>query len=150
LVSTTDTNTTSFTKLNTNLIVTNPVVEWVEYTFDLDTYKGQEVYIAIQCVSDGQFALQVDDFKVTATEILAVNDINKSSLSVYPNPTSDFLTISGSKLESVEIYDATGKRIKSGIVEADNRLDVRNLSAGQYILKVKSENATTSHKFIKK
>ncbi|MFP3675212.1 choice-of-anchor J domain-containing protein, partial [Bacillus sp. SIMBA_031] len=78
-VSTTNTQTTSFTKINTSTIVTPSVVAWNQHTFNLDAYSGQGVYIAIQCVSDDQFALLIDDFKVTTTGTLATSEVSKAS-----------------------------------------------------------------------
>jgi hypothetical protein len=149
LVSTTDTNVASFTKVNTTLVVTEPVVEYSEYTFNLDAYAGKDVYIAIQCVSDDQFALLVDDFKVTATT-LAVSDVSKNSVSIYPNPATEVLNLNvDSKINSADIYDLAGKLVKSASV-ADNKVNVKDLQNGTYVLKVNTEAGSTSHKFIKK
>ncbi|SHJ88341.1 T9SS-dependent choice-of-anchor J family protein [Epilithonimonas mollis] len=147
LVSTTDTNTASFTKVNTAVIVTDPIVEYAEYTFNLDAYKDKDVYIAIQCVSDDQFALLVDDFKVVGN-VLAVSDVNKKSVSVYPNPTTDYLTIN-QRVNSAEVYDMTGKLVASPAV-VDSKVDVKSLQNGTYVLKVNTAEGSTSHKFIKK
>jgi hypothetical protein len=149
LVSTTDTNVASFTKVNTTLVVTEPVVEYSEYTFNLDAYAGKDVYIAIQCVSDDQFALLVDDFKVTATT-LAVSDVSKNSVSIYPNPATEVLNLNvDSKINSADIYDLAGKLVRSAAV-ADNKVNVKDLQNGTYVLKVNTEAGSTSHKFIKK
>lgn len=147
LVSTTDTNVASFTKVNTALVVTEPFVEYVEYSFNLDAYAGQNVYIAIQCVSDDQFALLVDDFKVVGN-VLAVSDVNKKSVSIYPNPTTDFLTFS-QKVTSASVYDLSGKLVASPAI-VDSKIDVKGLQNGTYVVKVNTEAGSTSHKFIKK
>lgn len=149
LVSTTgNSDVATFTKLNASLIVTDAVVDWVEYTFDLDAYKGQNVYIAIQCVSDDQFALQIDDFKVTATT-LAVSDVAKTKVSIYPNPTTEVLNVAaGSKVSAVEVFDMMGRKVSDAAL-VDGKVDVKNLAKGAYVLKVTAEAGSTSHKFIK-
>ena len=147
LVSTTNTNTSSFTKLNSNVIVTSSVTEWNENTFNLDAYAGQTVYIAIQCVSDDQFALFVDDFKVTAAT-LSVNNVSKDKLSLYPNPTSDYLNFNA-KVSSVQIFDATGRKVTNINVD-NNKVDVKNLEKGAYVIKFETEKGTQNEKFIKK
>ena len=147
LVSTTDTNVASFTKVNTELIVTEPIVEYSEYTFNLDTYAGKDVYIAIQCVSDDQFALLVDDFKVVGN-VLAVSDVNKKAMSVYPNPTTDYLTFS-QKVTSADVYDLSGKLVASPAI-VDSKINVKSLQNGNYVVKVNTESGSTTHKFIKK
>ncbi|MGE8434115.1 choice-of-anchor J domain-containing protein [Chryseobacterium joostei] len=150
-VSTTNTQTTSFTKINTSTIVTPSVVAWNQHTFNLDAYSGQGVYIAIQCVSDDQFALLIDDFKVTTTGTLATSEtaVKKESLTVSPNPTSDYLSIKGGeKINKVEVFDMGGRKVDVNIVE--NKVDVRSLSAGSYIINIETKAGKTTDKFIKK
>ena len=149
LISTTGTEIADFTPLNPNLIVTPADVEWYEYSFDLDAYAGQQIYIAIQCLSDDQFALQIDDFKVTATT-LATSEVSKNKLSIYPNPAVDFLNIkSATKIEAVEIFDISGRKV-SNFKVVDGAVDVRSLDKGTYIIKTTSNGEVTTQKFIKK
>ncbi|WP_291122729.1 T9SS-dependent choice-of-anchor J family protein [Empedobacter sp. UBA7620] len=121
-----------------------------ERTLDLSAFAGQTIYIAFRHydVSD-QFRIGIDNVSVEAAT-LAVSEASKTKVSVYPNPTSDVLNIKSlENVKSVEIFDLTGK--KANIVILNNGVvDVRNLAKGAYILKVNSDNGSTSHKFIKK
>lgn len=149
LVSTTNTNTTSFTAINPITIVTPSVNAWAMHSFNLDAYAGQQIYIAIQCVSDDQFALFVDDFKVTTTGTLGTNEVStKSNLSISPNPTSDYLNIKGEKIEKIEIFDLSGKKVQAKV--DGNRVDVRNLSSGSYLINIETKDGKRTEKFIKK
>ncbi|MEG1592359.1 T9SS-dependent choice-of-anchor J family protein [Chryseobacterium sp.] len=153
LVSTTNTTTTSFTQINPTTIVTPSANEWAQYTFNLDAYAGQSVRIAIQCVSDDQFALFVDDFKVTTTgTVLGTSDISKASKSlvaIYPNPTVDFISVkSDSKINKVEVFDITGKKVNAKL--DGNKVDVRSLPAGTYLINVETKDGISTEKFIKK
>lgn len=65
LVSTTDTNMASFTKISVNPY-TVPPTSWTEYSYDLSAYDGQNVYIAIQCVSADEFIFMLDDVSITS------------------------------------------------------------------------------------
>lgn len=66
LVSTTGTDVASFTAISP--VVTTPAdVTWHEYTYNLNTYAGQQIYVAIQCTSADQFGFAIDDFKITST-----------------------------------------------------------------------------------
>ncbi len=66
LVSTTGTAVANFTAISP--VVTTPSdATWHEYTYNLNAYSGQQVYIAIQCTSEDQFGFAVDDFKVVST-----------------------------------------------------------------------------------
>ncbi|WP_407405161.1 choice-of-anchor J domain-containing protein [Chryseobacterium sp.] len=153
LVSTTGVATTSFTRLNPVTIVTPSLNEWALHTFNLDAYAGQNVRIAIQCVSDDQFALFVDDFKVTTTgTVLSTNDnINsvKSLTTIFPNPTSDVLNIkSDSKINKVTVVDMTGRNME---VKLENdKVNVQALPVGSYLVNIETKDGISTEKFIKK
>ena len=71
-------------------------------------------------------------------------------LLVFPNPVQDFISISG--YESFNKYSITnlaGSRLKSGNL-IDEKLDIRDLGRGFYILEVFSENESFRMKFVKK
>jgi hypothetical protein len=66
---------------------------------------------------------------------------------IYPNPTSDFIKISGlNNIENYTIYNVLGVEIKKGIVSNNEKIDIKNLTNGLYFLQFKIENTL---KFIK-
>lgn len=68
LVSTTGTATNNFTVISGSSAVSTPLdATYHEYKYDLSAYAGQNIHIAIQCVSEDQFGFMVDDFIVTST-----------------------------------------------------------------------------------
>jgi hypothetical protein len=75
-----------------------------------------------------------------------------SGLNVYPNPTTGMLTISmnNTSLKSIEITDVTGRVIASNMT-ADNKVnvDMTQLSAGVYYVKVNSDNHNSVVKVVK-
>lgn len=80
-----------------------------------------------------------------------------NDISVYPNPTCDFLNINAainpdnSKI-SVYLYDIIGKEIYSLQYVSngqDQSLDLRNLQPGMYILKMASGKEVDTYKIIK-
>ena len=62
-------------------------------------------------------------------------------LEVYPNPSTDFISIKGQteKLDYI-FYDANGKMVQTGTVDKEALIDVRALQNGAYILKCVSPN----------
>lgn len=62
-ISATGTATTDFTIISTEPYVEAPL-DWTEYTFDLSAYVGQNIYVAINCVSSDAFVLMIDDFSI--------------------------------------------------------------------------------------
>ena len=84
-----------------------------------------------------------------ATDVEATN-INLQ-LSVYPNPTTDFLTLSATDTDLSDLkfvlYDLSGKLIEQDQLRDQNtQISMQNLSSGTYLLKV-SDNTKTIKTF---
>jgi hypothetical protein len=78
----------------------------------------------------------------TVLQVLGINELEKESIKVYPNPTSDYVYIklkSNSKIEQVEIYDLSGKIVKQINIKED-KIDLSFLEKGIYILKLKNSD----------
>lgn len=91
---------------------------------------------------------------VTANMLLGVDDfVFTSYFKLYPNPTSSVLNISKNndiELESVTIYNTLGQLVKIiPDAKTENTIDVSNLSAGNYYIKVTTNKGTANTKFIK-
>jgi PKD repeat protein len=65
-ISTTNNNIGSFIKISPGSYVEAPTT-WTQYTYDLNAYNGQNVYLAIQCVSNDAFAFFIDDIKINTS-----------------------------------------------------------------------------------
>ena len=63
-ISTSGNQTENFTFISSNNYLEAPV-EWTEYTYDLSSYEGQDIYICINVVSDDAFCFLLDNFQVT-------------------------------------------------------------------------------------
>jgi hypothetical protein len=62
-------------------------------------------------------------------------------LEVYPNPSTDFISIKGqTETLGFILYDANGKTVQTGTIDPDELIDVRALKNGAYILKCVSPN----------
>jgi len=100
-VSTGGTAATDFTIISGATAVSAPV-DWTEFSYDLAAYDGQSVRIAIQCVSNDAFALQIDDFSVTAgasTDTQAPTVATPTGTSAAPGTAMNISTV---------VTDATG------------------------------------------
>ncbi len=72
-----------------------------------------------------------------------INEPSKNEVTIYPNPTSQNVTVSSAVLiDCIEIIDLFGRSILSivEINENDYNLDLSNYSYGNYILKVSSKS----------
>ncbi len=80
------------------------------------------------------------------------NEINRSSIRIYPNPVLDKLKIDGGKDTIVRIYNHGGAIVKNAVVSENiHTLDVTELNAGFYILNlIRDNNEVVNFKVIKK
>ncbi len=80
---------------------------------------------------------------------LGTQDHGKTTVYVYPNPVHDVLKISTSeRVLDVTVYALDGKLVKS--VKSANEVDMTNLTAGTYVVKVKTSASEKTYKVIKK
>lgn len=81
-----------------------------------------------------------------------IDSLNPTSIKLYPNPTTDLLyfdTTGDLSLDKVEVYDTIGKRVLSSQIN-NNSVDVSQLTAGVYFVKIYSGENQTTKKIIKK
>jgi hypothetical protein len=86
--------------------------------------------------------------------LLGVNDLKKEAITVYPNPTTGELSIRNYELgiTNIEIYDIYGRKQSFNhlISKSSNHLiNITNLSAGVYFLKISTETGMLIQKVIK-
>ncbi|NNK60743.1 MAG: T9SS type A sorting domain-containing protein [Flavobacteriaceae bacterium] len=71
-----------------------------------------------------------------------------TSISIYPNPTSNVLNFKGLNSDfTVSIYDILGKEILQADLNVDQLLDVSHMASGVYILTLNDQKKT--FKFVK-
>ena len=68
---------------------------------------------------------------------------------VYPNPSTSTLHINSSeKLESIRIYDLSGKTIRNYSTINSNTSTIEGLEAGSYIVEIQTRTSKENHKII--
>lgn len=94
---------------------------------------------------------QVEDYTLNITA-LAVSDVSKTQVKVYPNPVVDILNVeAASKVSTVQVFDLTGKVVSSHALSAvKNQVDLSKLAPGVYVVNIQTENGTQSVKIVKK
>lgn len=94
-------------------------------------------------------------------EFRTANPLNEKEIafSIYPNPTSDFISIEISSFEKskystefhAEIFDFMGNKIKSfAIIESISKVNVSELKNGIYFIKIRTEKELLTYKIVKK
>ncbi|MDR2835378.1 MAG: S8 family peptidase [Bacteroidales bacterium] len=85
-----------------------------------------------------------------AQGIINTPQFENKFISVYPNPTNNFVNITNCKNTTYEILDILGKVIKKGtILEDFTTINITDLQTGNYVLKIKKQENSTNIKLIK-
>ncbi|MGA9213097.1 T9SS type A sorting domain-containing protein [Kaistella sp.] len=91
------------------------------------------------------FLIKLPGAGLASHEVIATD-----KMSIYPNPVKDVVTIKTSdKIESAEVYSATGQLAFASKNIVNNKIDLSKLSKGIYIIKVKTAKGIQATKLIK-
>jgi PKD repeat protein len=151
-VSTTGTNPSDFTTVS-GITPESAPNTWTFREYSLASYAGQNVFIGIQCVSNDQYILMIDDINIgwaLGTEDLPAEE----TVTVFPVPARDhlFVNFGDRKVRPVLILtDALGNTINTfdpGMVEGTLPLPLGDLPAGIYYLRISGKDRTTVKKII--
>ena len=115
---------------------------------------GQTVYFVLDHNSNNQYFTEDVGFDVTSVTFnydrqlltkgstvvrdnnLALSDVTKDQINVYPNPAKSFIKIAGlEKSTDYEIFSIDGKLIKQGTADKDSEISISTFVKGTYILK---------------
>ena len=83
-------------------------------------------------------------FWVTPLDITGISEDNTPSISVFPNPASDLLTVEAEGLQLVQVIDATGRTIKSVPANGNAlQLDLSGMKAGTYFISARTRSTSS-------
>lgn len=153
-------NYTDYTGTNENINVSSSDFETV--TIDLTgktewTGMTQDFQIILRDNDNGNKAsagdLEIDSITFSSSATLSVDEevAFANGLSIYPNPAENFINIKTQKtISNVLIFDVTGKLVSKKNTVNNNSLNISNLNAGIYFLKIyDTNNYKTTRKLIK-
>ena len=97
-----------------------------------------------------EFSSTVELIEVTDNGLiwLSNEEIETPKITIYPNPTENYLFINGLDKEFLfSIYNSEGKLVQKG--KTIDKVDVSELESGLYTIKLLKENQTINTRFIK-
>lgn len=130
---------------------------WTQYTY---TVSGLAAPTAVRFgfryfVTDGgpsganSDIIGIDTFQVNRP--LSTNDFFANNFNIYPNPSSDVVTLSSNNstaINAVEMTDINGRVVKS-LAANTTSFSVRDLSSGVYFIKVTTAEGVGTTKFVR-
>lgn len=145
----------------------NPQYE-IHYSFNADNQMSSYQYIQSQDSIHVQLTYDTENFLTQSSAVVNNSNGNNEilwknhyyfqsvagldekidlSLSIYPNPASDVLTIlSEGKIESIELLNFSGQVL---LRQKTNIIDINHLAQGQYIVRGSTSEGVFSKKIVK-
>ncbi len=118
----------------------------IKYQTVTDTGYG---WIRVNCPNSN--GCYIKDYSF-GSQTLSINDIKLAGVSIYPNPTSDIITVEGNLLNEeiqLQLTDVLGKEIKTGMLtNTKATIDVTDVQEGIYFLTLQTSNAIATKKII--
>jgi hypothetical protein len=112
------------------------------------TYWSVEYIPSIKTARFGTYGRGVWDFKESPLETKAV-DLNEATVKIGPNPTSDYLYVeSRADLSKITVHNNQGKQLKINVVK-NERIDISDLAAGIYYVKIQAGKKEITKKIVK-
>lgn len=101
--------------------------------------------------SGGGNNLYIDNINISYENTTGTNSFDNQEISVYPNPSSDFLKISAFKnIDEINFYDIMGKKVYSNKTNTKTLdLNISNFKNGYYSIQIKVGEFIKVKSFIK-
>lgn len=134
-----------------------PSGTWTKDSVDYVATATETRYFAIGgkgtlATTADQINVRIDDINVTkVTGSVGVKENSKNVLSIFPNPSNGLFTLNiADNNSSVEVYNVIGENVysKSQLTKGDNAIDLSNVAAGTYFVKVKTGNELATKRIV--
>lgn len=139
----------SFSLVKGQELVGSAGESFVNATYSMDWSVGE---VATSTYTAGNFTLS-EGLHQNFITVEAVDQVAEFGISVYPNPTSDFININSSEIENFDvlIVDVNGRSIiNQNVAGNQTQIDFSNFANGIYILSINKNNQVETYKLIKK
>ena len=127
-----------------------------EFSFTFDDIGAEDAVVQYGFGVAGINANPADEASlgsvvVTSNTTISVSDFTTINVSLFPNPTTQNITIQSDKqITDVSIYNTLGQIVKNTSPQATNfSVETSNLNTGVYFVSLKTDTASKTIKFIK-
>ena len=110
-----------------------------EYNLTAGSHRLEWSYITGDNGHQDNSVCWVDDILFPGNTLIVTDvdevDINHN-VTVYPNPTSDFIYVKGDDIQYVEIYNSVGQRVASRSINDSESINIAGFASGIYIARI--------------
>lgn len=127
---------------------------WTNIVFPIGNYAVgksiQSILIGAKQETSEEFDFLIDDLSIGLLSLSVDDEMLNQSISCYPNPASNFVTIQSElSISKVEVYSVLGKKVKE-VNFNFNSISLNNLSSGNiYFFKIYTDKGIIIKKIIK-
>ncbi|MFB0924669.1 MAG: HYR domain-containing protein, partial [Vicingaceae bacterium] len=150
------TNTSGFTITSNQTAAT---YNWIDCSTG-NSLIPSETNASYTAAANGDYAVVVTVGSCTDTSAcvnvttVGINDIENASVSIYPNPTKELITVDFGNLQGAVNYTLTsieGRIIEQqqNVTENSIRIDLSNESKGIYLLKIDNNSSASVYRIIR-
>ena len=133
-----------------DVVLVSPMGGTVRFITKFEDFANQEVPYMYHChmlshEDDGMMGQFIVFDNATA-----VNEYGENTISLYPNPTSDVVSLSGLSLSIIEIYDTSGQLLETRkVADGEEQFNLANYPAGVYYLNISTNEHTNMYRILK-
>ena len=127
-----------------------PADMWEMQEWDLSDYTGEDVYVAINCVSEDAFIFMLDSVAIEWQPVGIPENPAEAQINVYPNPATDQVNITSSEeMTRVAVFNYLGQKVyEEAVKNREYRMNVDNLTNGVYYLRIQTDSGLITRKIM--
>ena len=112
---------------------------------DLSAYAGQTIYLGFEHQTTDMFGILLDDVSI-ASDFVGIADVLRSTVTLSPNPATDYVDVNAEGLQRVEVIDLNGRTM---LTAEQSRISLSSLPQGIYMLRVTTAQGVTMQKLVR-
>ena len=149
MISTTDTQISSFTDTLTLIYPESDYWTTREINLSDSGYINQNVFIAFVLRTYDAYKLYIDDISLRIDDPVGITELAQPNSVLYPNPVTTNISIKGDQPERIKIYSATGRLMLEQAATQGQSIDVSAFPNGTYIVEMSGKTGVSRERIVK-
>lgn len=133
-VTSNNTNTQTIIAIGAEVVTNTIITRWFSPDYPVPVLILSRVLGTVEEPEESISMSALANYTPSTTGL--INSKNPNTFEVYPNPASDYITVTFDKVKGnsvLNIYSSTGKLVDSKDIQTDQNLDISDLATGIYI-----------------
>ena len=133
----------------------NTQVKWAKIEYKYDANNNRILYVDYLWDSESNtwiegYTRKYENYYSTLNVSISPVYENQSSISVFPNPATDYIVVEGAAASLLTVFDFSGHVIhKQAITEESESISVSSWNSGTYLIVLQKGSDKTTKKIIK-